>query len=195
VHKTLDRLVEALTDLPGIGRKTAQRIAFYLLRRRESGRELAAAIAQAEERLHPCPRCLSLTEEPLCPVCADPLRDHSQVCVVEQPGDVLTLEQTGQHRGLYHVLGGVLSPIDDVGPDELHIRELLDRVDAGGITEVIIATNPTVEGEATAVYLSRQLHSAGVRVTRIARGLPVGSDLDLADIETITRAFEGRRDL
>ncbi|MEO0085790.1 MAG: recombination mediator RecR [candidate division WOR-3 bacterium] len=191
----LDRLVAALAELPGIGQKTAQRIAFFLLRDRATARELAGAVTAAEERLHICPVCFGFTESTTCAICADEQRDGSVVCVVEEPADILTLEQSGQHRGTYHVLGGVLSPIDDVGPDKLHIRELLTRAGKGSIREVIIATNPTVEGEATAVYLARQLKTCGVRVTRIARGLPVGSDLDLADVETISRAFEGRREL
>jgi len=195
MQESLDRLVRALAELPGIGPKTAQRIAFYLLKDRDVARDLATAVSGARERLHPCVRCLNLTENELCPVCADPSRDHSTICVVEEPADVLALEQARQHCGAYHVLGGVLSPIDNVGPDELRIRELLDRVAAGGVSEVILATNPTVEGEATAVYIGGRLRSSSVRVTRIARGLPVGSDLDLADIDTITRAFEGRREL
>ena len=195
MKRTLDQLVDALVDLPGIGRKTAQRIAFYLLKRPDMAVAMADAIATASATLHACPVCFSLTEDERCSVCADPGRELSIVCVVEEPSDVLTLEQSGQHRGVYHVLGGVLSPIDDVGPDDLHIKELVARVRAGDITEVIVATNPTAEGEATANYVSRQLDTTGVRVTRIARGLPVGSDLDLADGETLHRAFEGRREL
>lgn len=195
MKRTLDQLVDALVDLPGIGRKTAQRIAFYLLKRPDVAVAMADAIAAASATLHACPVCFSLTEDERCSVCAGPGREQSIVCVVEEPSDVLTLEQSGQHRGVYHVLGGVLSPIDDVGPDDLHINELVARVRAGGIVEVIVATNPTAEGEATANYVSRQLGITGVRVTRIARGLPVGSDLDLADGETIHRAFEGRREL
>ena len=195
MKRTLDQLVDALVDLPGIGRKTAQRIAFYLLKRPDVAVAMADAIATASATLHACPVCFSLTEDERCSVCADQGRELSIVCVVEEPSDVLTLEQSGQHRGVYHVLGGVLSPIDDVGPDDLHIKELVARVRAGGIAEVIVATNPTAEGEATANYVSRQLETTGVRVTRIARGLPVGSDLDLADGETLHRAFEGRREL
>jgi recombination protein RecR len=196
MRKSLDRLIDALVELPGIGRKTAQRIALHLLRSRDGcARELVQAVTEAHERLHACPRCFSLTENELCNVCADARRDHSLTCVVEEPGDVLTLEQSGRYRGTYHVLGGVLSPVDNVGPDDLHIRELLERIAKGGIAEVIIATNPTTEGEATAVYVGRQLKDTGVTVTRIARGLPVGSDLELADTETISRAFEGRKEL
>lgn len=194
MKRSLDELVTALTELPGIGRKTAQRIAFYLLKRPDSARQLATAIDTAINRLHPCPICHSLTEDDPCSICSDASRDHSIVCLVEEPADVLTLEQSGQHRGVYHVLGGVLSPIDDVGPDDLYIKGLIARVRSGTIAEIIIATNPTTEGEATAVYISQQLRDIPVRVTRIARGLPVGSDLELADAPTISRAFEGRRE-
>lgn len=195
MKESLDRLVEALIRLPGIGRKTAQRISFYLLKDRTVGREMAEAIIEAGSRLHPCPTCFSLTEKENCSICADPARDHGSICVVEEPADVLTLEQAGHHRGAYHVLGGVLSPIDGVGPDDLHIAELVLRAGSGTVREVIIATNPTTEGEATAIYVARQLRAASVRVTRIAHGLPVGSDLDLADGETLRRAFEGRGEL
>jgi recombination protein RecR len=196
MKESLDRLINALIELPGIGRKTAQRIALHLLRDRDDeAQNLVRALIDARERLHPCPRCFSLTEGELCSVCSSSNRDHSLVCVVEETGDVLTLEQAGQYRGTYHVLGGVLSPIDNVGPDELHIAELLTRATTEGICEIIIATNPTTEGEATAVYLARKLKPVGSLVTRIARGLPVGSDLELADGETLARAFEGRREL
>ena len=192
---SLDRLIEALVALPGIGRKTAQRIALHLLRHDDNpGRELVEAVMSAREKLHPCPRCFSLTEDDLCAVCGDGGRNQSIVCVVEHTGDVLTLEQSARYRGCYHVLGGALSPIDGVGPKDLRVDELLGRIGTGGIREVIVATNPTTEGEATAVYLANRLHGTGVLVTRIARGLPVGSDLELADGETISRAFEGRKE-
>lgn len=194
MRRSLEQLVASLVKLPGIGRKTAQRIAFYLLKQPDVAREMADSIVEASSKLRPCPICFSLTEEQQCDICSDPTRDHSVVCVVEEPADVLTLEQSGQHRGAYHVLGGILSPIDNVGPDDLHVKELLARA-ASGVREVIIATNPTTEGEATAIYVAEQLKATGVRVTRIARGLPVGSDLDLADTETILRALEGRREL
>ena len=194
MKRSLEQLVASLVKLPGIGRKTAQRIAFYLLKQPAVAREMADSIVEASSKLRPCPICFSLTEEQQCDVCSDPTRDHSVVCVVEEPADVLTLEQSGQHRGAYHVLGGILSPIDNVGPDDLRVKELLARA-ASGVREVIIATNPTTEGEATAIYVAEQLKATGVRVTRIARGLPVGSDLDLADTETILRALEGRREL
>ena len=194
MRRSLEQLVASLVKLPGIGRKTAQRIAFYLLKQPDVAREMADSIVEASSKLRPCPICFSLTEEQQCDVCSDTTRDHSVVCVVEEPADVLTLEQSGQHRGAYHVLGGILSPIDNVGPDDLHVRELIARA-ASGVREVILATNPTTEGEATAIYVAEQLKTTGVRVTRIARGLPVGSDLDLADTETILRALEGRREL
>lgn len=194
MRRSLEQLVAALVKLPGIGHKTAQRIAFYLLKQPDVAREMADSIVEASSKLRPCPVCFSLTEEQRCEVCSDPIRDHSIVCVVEEPADVLTIEQSGQHRGAYHVLGGILSPIDNVGPDDLHVKELVARA-AAGLREVIIATNPTTEGEATAIYVAEQLKPTGVRVTRIARGLPVGSDLDLADTETILRALEGRREL
>jgi recombination protein RecR len=194
LKRSLEQLVASLVRLPGIGRKTAQRIAFYLLKQPDVAREMAESIVEASSKLRPCPICFSLTEEQQCDVCSDPTRDHSVVCVVEEPADVLTLEQSGQHRGAYHVLGGILSPIDNIGPDNLHVKELLARA-ASGVREVIIATNPTTEGEATAIYVAERLKPTGVRVTRIARGLPVGSDLDLADTETILRALEGRREL
>jgi recombination protein RecR len=186
--------VTSLVKLPGIGRKSAQRIAFYLLKQPDVARDIAGSIVEASTKLRPCPVCFSLTEAPQCDICTDQTRDHSIVCVVEEPADVLTLEQSGQHHGAYHVLGGILSPIDNVGPDDLHVKELVVRA-ASGVREVIIATNPTTEGEATAIYVAEQLKTTGVRVTRIARGLPVGSDLDLADTETILRALEGRREL
>ncbi|MFO7637953.1 MAG: recombination mediator RecR [bacterium] len=188
--------MDALVELPGIGRKTAQRIALHLLRSRADQTEtLVRALTEARERLHPCPTCFSLTENDICEVCADPRRDHGSICVVEETGDVLTLEATGRYRGVYHVLGGALSPIDNIGPENLGINQLIARVGTNSTREIIIATNPTTEGEATAVYLARRLHPSGILVTRIARGLPVGSDLELADGETISRAFEGRREI
>ncbi len=195
MKRSLERLVQALVKLPGIGPKTAQRIAFYLLKQNSIGKELVEAVIEAGTKLRPCSVCFSLDEADRCAVCTDPGRDQGLICVVENPADVLTLEQSGQHRGTYHVLGGALSPIDGVGPEHLHVAELLARAGSGTVREVIIATNPTTEGEATAVYLARQLHPLHLKVTRIARGLPVGSDLDLADGETLSRAFEGRREL
>lgn len=195
MKQSLAALVESLVTLPGIGRKTAQRIAFFLLRSPDAAAELAASIQAASSRLHACPVCFGLTEEDRCDICSDLGRDRGLICVVEEPADVLTIEQSGQHRGVYHVLGGVLSPIDDIGPDDLRISELVARANSSDVAEVIIATNPTTEGEATAVFVARQLKPTGTRITRIARGLPVGSDLDLADGETLGRAFEGRREV
>lgn len=195
MRRSLERLVDALVRLPGIGRKSAQRIAFHLLKDPAGAAELGEAMADARRLLHTCPECFGLAEADLCDICSDASRDQSLVCVVEEPSDVLAFEQAGLFRGRYHVLGGVLSPIDDVGPDDLHIRELVDRAVAGGVGEVVVATNPTTEGEATAVYIARLLRGSGVTVSRIARGLPVGADIELADVETITRSYEGRREL
>lgn len=196
MKESLNRLIEAFISLPGVGRKTAQRIALHLLRDRHSQmEELVQALTEARSKLHPCIKCFNLAEKDLCEVCANPARNHALVCVVETAGDVITLEHAGGFRGVYHVLGGALSPIDNIGPDSLHIRELKNRVESGEIRELVIATNPTTEGEATAVYLARQLQQPGLLITRIARGLPVGSDLELADDETISRAFEGRREM
>lgn len=195
MNHSLDQLLAALTALPGIGQKSAQRIAFYLLKNPALGKELTAALSAAFTRLRLCSICFNLTEDEICAICANQKRDHSIICVVEEPADLLALEATGQHRGSYHVLGGVLSPIDNINPEDLHIPQLIARVKNGPITEVIIATNPTTEGEATAIYIAQQLKPLGVRVTRIARGLPVGSELELADRETIARSLEGRREL
>jgi recombination protein RecR len=187
--------VGELTRLPGIGRKTALRLAFHLLgRSREEAGRLAAALVEMRERVTPCPTCFHLSEGQRCAICSDPRRDSSAVCVVEDSSAVLAFERTSAFRGLYHVLGGALSPMRDVGADSLRVRELLDRVRAGGIREVILATSPNVEGEATAVYLSRLLKPEGVSVSRLAQGLPAGSELDYADDLTLQRALEGRRD-
>jgi recombination protein RecR len=192
MRRSLERLVDALVRLPGIGRKSAQRIAFHLLKQADVAAEVGEALVEARRTLHTCPRCYGLAEGELCDICADAGRDGSMLCVVEEPSDILAFEQAGLYRGRYHVLGGVLSPIDGVGPDELHITDIARRVAEEHADEVIVATNPTTEGEATAVYIARVLKPSGVRVTRIARGLPVGADIELADAETITRSFEGR---
>jgi len=189
-------LIDELGRLPGIGPRSAQRIAFHLLLAdRADSRRLADAIQKVAETVRFCSRCFNLAEQDLCRVCRDERRDPAQVCVVEGPSDVVAIERTQEFRGRYHVLGGAISPIDGVGPDDLHVRELVQRLDAEGIEEVILATNPNVEGEATASYLSRLLQPLGVRVTRIASGLPVGGDLDYADEVTLGRAFSGRRDV
>lgn len=189
-------LVDRLTRLPTIGRKTAQRLAYYLLKAPESeARELADAILQVRERIRPCSRCNNLTDADPCALCADPNRDDALLCVVEEGHDMAAIERTSHYRGRYHVLGGVLSPLDGIGPDELHLEQLLRRVRENLVREVIVATNPTVEGEATAAYLARLLKPTGVRVSRIAAGIPVGGDIEYADEVTMSRAMEGRRDL
>ncbi|MGH9380547.1 MAG: recombination mediator RecR [Thermoanaerobaculia bacterium] len=189
-------LIDELGRLPGIGPKSAQRLAFHLLEADHAdARRLADAILLVKERVRFCRRCWNIAEEEECRICRDPRRDGSLLCVVEEPRDVVAIERTREFRGRYHVLGGAISPIDGIGPDDLHIRELVVRLDGDGVTEVIIATNPNVEGEATASYLTRLLTPLGVRVTRIASGLPVGGDLDYADEVTLGRAFAGRRDV
>jgi len=191
---SVDRLIKELARLPGIGPRSAQRLAFHILRQRpEQILPLAEAIVEVKERIGFCARCFNLAEGELCTVCADSRRDEAVICVVEQPADIVPIERTGEFRGLYHVLGGALSPLDGVDPDDLHINELLARVD-DSVHEVILATNPTMTGEATAMYIAEQL-PARVRVTRLASGLPVGGDLEYADELTLGRAFSGRRSL
>jgi recombination protein RecR len=191
----LENLVAELSRLPGVGPKTAQRLAFHVLRvDRERADALARAIVDVKARLGYCERCFNIAEGRLCWICESGRRDLSVICVVESPLDLLAVERTGEYGGLYHVLHGVLSPIDMVGPEEIHVPELLDRV-RDGVEEVIVATNPDIEGEATAVYLARALGAAGVRVTRPAHGLPVGGDLEYADELTLARAMSGRRAL
>ena len=192
--ESLTRLVEELKRLPGIGGKSAQRLAFYMLRNpREDADRLCEAIRDVKERVTYCSVCNNITDSDPCPFCSGG-RDNRQICVVEEPQNVSVVEKTREFKGAYHVLMGVLSPLQGVGPDDIKIKGLLERVGAGGVEEVILATNPTVEGEATALYLSRLLKPLGVRVTRIAMGIPVGSDLEYADEVTMTRAMEGRRD-
>ena len=192
----IDELTGELARLPGIGRKTAVRLTFHLLKAPpEEARRLSRAILALRERVRACERCGNLTEESPCAICASPRRDASTVCVVEEASDIVAIERTGEYRGLYHVLGGRLSPLDGIGPSELRVQPLLDRMAGGGVAEVVLATNPSVEGEATALYLHRLLAPCGVRVTRIARGLPVGGDLEYADGVTIAEALAGRREL
>jgi recombination protein RecR len=192
----LARLVEQLQKLPGIGAKGAQRLAFHILKNpRDEADRLCEAIRDVKERVTYCSTCNNITEADPCAFCTSPSRDQRLICVVEEPQNVSVIEKTREFRGLYHVLMGVLSPLQGVGPDDLKIKSLLARVANGGVEEVILATNPTVEGEATALYLARLLKPLGVRVTRIAMGIPVGSDLEYADEVTMTRAMEGRRDL
>ena len=192
----LENLVEQFARLPGIGSKSAQRLAFFVLGMpEEEAREFADAIVDAKKSVTLCPVCQNLTAGGLCSVCASAKRDESTICVVADPRDVLAIERSREYRGRYHVLHGVLSPMNHVGPDDLHIRSLLDRVAQGGITEVIMATNPDTEGEATALYIARLLKPFGVKVTRLAYGIPVGGHLEFADDATLMRALEGRREL
>ena len=193
----IDDLATELSRLPGIGRKTALRLTYHLLRQPgEQTRRLAEALLTLGERVRPCSRCFNLTEEELCSICRDPRRDASILCVVEQSSDIGAIERAGEFRGVYHVLGGRLSPLDGVGPDDLTVSPLVERVVAGGqVREVIIATNPSLEGEATALYVQGQLAPRGVAVTRIARGLPVGGDLEYADGVTIAQAIAARRSM
>ena len=192
---TVENLVAQLTRLPGIGTRTAQRLAFHLLQvSEEEALALAGAIADVKERVRFCRECGNLTEQELCAICADARRDHSIVCVVEQPVDVVSLERTHEFRGLYHVLGGALSPLDGVEPEHLRIDELFGRVERNGVEEVVLAMNPNMTGEATAAYLADRLRGR-VRVTRLASGLPVGGDLEYADEVTLGRALVGRREM
>jgi len=187
-------LIAELSRLPGIGPKGAQRIAFYLLDCPEDEvKALADAIVRAKTLVHFCTTCFNATEDEICRICRDPRRDRSQICVVEESKDILAIERTREYRGLYHVLGGAISPIDNRGPADLHIRELLQRLQDGAVGEIILATNPNTEGEVTATYLSRLLAPLDLSVTRLASGLPVGGDLEYADEITLGRAFEGRR--
>ena len=189
-------LIDELGRLPGIGPKSAQRIAFHLLKLpAEDANRLARAISEAKERVTFCERCFNVSEGPLCPMCTDDRRDQSVVCVVEDARDIVAIEKTGEFRGRYHVLLGAISPIDGIGPEQLKVRELLARLEPEGVREVILCTNPNIEGEATAMYLARLLKPLGLRVTRIASGLPVGGDLEYADELTLGRALEGRREV
>jgi len=192
----LSRLIEELNRLPGIGPKMAQRLAYFLLRAPgDQALALAEAIQAVKERVVLCSVCQNITDQDPCAFCRDENRDRSQLCVVEEPLDILALERSGAYKGLYHVLHGVLSPMDGIGPQDLKIKELLPRLRSGEVKEVIVATNPNLEGEATALYLQRLLAPLGLRLTRLARGLPVGADLEYADEVTLSRALEGRQAL
>jgi recombination protein RecR len=199
VIEPVARLIESFARLPGIGPKTAQRLTFHLLRAQESeARTLAAALIDVRDKVVFCERCFNISDQPLCPICRDPGRDTTRLCVVEEPLDVLALERTGEFKGLYHVLNGAISPIDGIGPERLRIRELLERADTAAregapFVEVIMATNPTLEGEATAMFLDERLDGRVGLVSRIARGIPVGGDLEYADEVTLIRALQGRR--
>ncbi len=192
LSQSLQHAVDELSKLPGIGKKSAQRLVFYLLKLpRAEVIALAQALMNVKEKAIYCSTCFNITDTDPCAICSDPRRDRSVLCVVEEANDVLALEKTGQFRGLYHVLGGALSPLDDIGPDDLRIKELLARV-TSETKEIILANNPNAEGEATAIYLSRLLKPRGIKISRIARGIPMGTDLEYADEITLTRALEGR---
>jgi recombination protein RecR len=196
IPPSVSRLIEALQRLPGIGPKTAQRLAFHLLKQPTADvQALAEALIEVKTKIVYCSLCYNVADEDPCGICADARRDAGQLCVVEEPNDLLAMERTGEYRGRYHVLLGALSPLDGIGPDELKVRELLGRLEREPVHEVILATNPNVEGDATALYLAKLLRPLGVRVTRIARGLPVGGDLEYADEVTLSRALEGRREM
>jgi recombination protein RecR len=190
------RLIEAFAQLPGIGPKTASRLTFYLLRRpAEQSQALADALRDMADNTRFCSTCFNIAEQSPCSVCSDESRDRSILCVVEEPLDVVAIDRTGDYRGLYHVLHGAISPVDGIGPDELRISELLARLDHEVVQEVLLATNPNLEGEATAMYLARLIQAPGIRVTRLARGLPVGGDLEYADSDTLGRALKGRQEM
>ena len=192
----LERLTEEFAKLPGIGGKTAQRLAFHVLSLPdEEAAAFAEAILEAKKTVHPCPICQNLTDGDRCAICDDERRDHSVICVVAEPRDVIAMERAREYNGVYHVLHGVISPLNHIGPDDIRIRELLTRVASGEVREVIMATNPDTEGEATAMYLSRLLRPMEVKVTRLAYGIPVGSQLEYADEVTLLRALEGRREI
>jgi len=190
------RLIEALQRLPGIGPKTAQRLTFFLLKRpAEEVTALSESLAQLKALIVHCQVCFNVTQEDPCRICSDPRRDVRSLCVVEEPNDLLAIERTGEFRGRYHVLLGALSPLDGIGPEDLKVRELLHRLERDSVEEIILATNPSVEGEATAIYLGKLLKPFALRITRIARGLPVGGDLEYADEVTLSKALEGRREM
>jgi recombination protein RecR len=192
----LQRLIDEFRKLPGIGQKSAQRLAFHVLRRpREDASQLAQALLEVKDNLGICAECNNISDAELCPYCRDPHRDRSQICVVEEPHNLLPIETTRTFEGLYHVLNGAISPLRGIGPEQLKIKGLLDRISKGDVKEIILATNPNVEGEATAVYLSRLLKPLGIRVTRSAMGIPVGSDLEFSDEVTISKSLENRREM
>jgi recombination protein RecR len=192
----VSHLMQALTKLPGIGEKTASRLAFHILGSSEDYcRELAQAVLDVKLKIRLCSSCLNITEDDPCRICADPARSDEILCVVEEPNDLYAIEKTGAFRGKYHVLHGVISPLDGIGPDEIRVEELIERLKSGKVQEVILATNPVVEGDATALYLSEQIKPLGVKVTRIARGIPVGGDLEYTDGATLINALRGRQPL
>ena len=190
----IESVIAELSRLPGIGRKTAQRLAFFLLKAQdEQATSLANALLELKAKIRFCSRCFNLSDGDLCGICADPKRDDSLLCIVEEPTNLVALERTGVFRGVYHVLGGALSPLRDIGPDDLNVRPLVERIGAGQFREVVLATSPNVEGESTAVYLARLLQPLGVELTRLAQGVPAGGDLEFTDDLTLQKALEGRR--
>ena len=192
----LTELINQFSRLPGIGKKTAQRLALSILEQPpEKAKQFAKALVEAREKIHFCSNCQALTDLDVCQICSNPQRDRSVICVVEEPKDVIAFERMREFSGLYHVLHGVISPLDNIGPEQLKIKELLKRLSSGEVTEIIMATNPTVEGEATASYLSRLIKPMGVKVTRLAYGIPVGGELEYADEYTLARALEGRNEI
>jgi recombination protein RecR len=194
--ESLENLIEELTKFPGIGRKTAQRIAMFILKQpKEEVEKLIKAIIDVKEKIKYCSICFNITETDPCPICSNPKRDKSTICVVEEPMDVLAIEKTNEYNGVYHVLGGVINPLEGIGPEDLKIKELISRISTGGINEVIIALNPSVEGETTSMYVANLIKPFGVKVSRIARGLPIGTALEYADTATIVRAIENRTTL
>jgi len=191
----ISHLIEELNKLPGIGPKSAARLTYYLLRMpKEEARSMAEAILAVKEKVMLCSVCQNISDSDPCRICDNPQRDHSVTCIVEEPLDILAIERTGKYSGVYHVLHGVISPADGIGPDDIKIKELLSRIQASDVTEIILATNPNLEGEATAMYIQRLIAPMGIRVTRLARGLPAGGDLEYADEITLTRALEGRQE-
>ena len=196
IPEPVTKLIEAFSRLPGVGPKTASRLTYFLLRSPDNlSLELAAALTNLKEKTTFCSVCANITVEDPCAICSDSQRDHRVIAVVEEPLDVLALERTGAYEGTYHVLHGAISPVNGIGPDELRIKELMDRIDGGEVLEVIIATNPGLEGDATAMYIQRELTGKGVKITRLARGLPMGGDLEYVDTVTLSRALQGRSEL
>jgi recombination protein RecR len=192
----LESLVDQFERMPGIGHKTAQRLAYYVLNLSKTEAEaLAGAVMDAHTKIHYCSKCCNLTDKELCPICASPVRDNSVICVVETPRDATAVENTQEFKGVYHVLHGAISPLNDIGPDNLTIKQLIARLSDDSVKEVIMATNPTVEGDATALYISKLLKPMGVKVTRLAYGIPVGGDLEYADEYTLAKALEGRNEI
>ena len=193
--KSVNRLIQELSRLPGIGPKSAQRLTYYLLRAPdEQAKALAEAILSVKQQTRLCPSCFNITDSDLCPICGSDERDRSKICIVEQPQDILALEHVGVYKGLYHVLHGAISPTEGIGTDDIRIKELLERLKNGSVDEVVLATNPTLEGEQTAMYLNKLISPLGIRVTQLARGLPFGTELEYADDVTLTHAIEGRQE-